>query len=52
MGWPEEGRESMPQPPQVDLFDPAFKANPYPSYAQLRSSAPIHRITLPDGRGV
>lgn len=42
----------MPQPPQVDLFDPIFKANPYPTYAQLRSSAPIHRITLPDGRGV
>ena len=42
----------MPQPPQVDLFDPAFKANPYPTYAQWRSSAPIHRITLPDGRGV
>jgi cytochrome P450 len=42
----------MPQPPQVDLFDPVFKANPYPTYAQLRSNAPIHRITLPDGRGV
>lgn len=42
----------MPQPPQVDFFDPAFKANPYPTYALLRSSAPIHRITLPDGRGV
>ena len=42
----------MPQLPQVDLFDPTFKANPYPIYAQLRSSAPIHRITLPDGRGV
>ena len=42
----------MLQPPRVDPFDPAFKANPYPTYAQLRSSAPIHRITLPDGRGV
>src|SRR5215211_3063422 len=42
----------MPQPPQVDLFDTAFKANPYPTYAELRSTAPIHRITLPDGRGV
>jgi len=40
------------QPPQVDLFDPAFKANPYPTYARLRSTAPVHRITLPDGRGV
>jgi cytochrome P450 len=40
------------QPPQVDLFDPAFKANPYPTYARLRSTAPVHRTTLPDGRGV
>jgi cytochrome P450 len=42
----------MPQPPRVDSFDPAFKANPYPTYAELRSTAPIHRISLPDGRGV
>ena len=42
----------MPQPPQVDLFDPTFTANPYPTYAQLRSAAPVHRVTLPDGRGV
>jgi hypothetical protein len=42
----------MPQPPRVDPFDPAFKANPYPTYAELRSTAPIHRIPLPDGRGV
>ena len=42
----------MPQPPRVDPFDPDFKANPYPTYAELRSTAPIHRITLPDGRGV
>ena len=42
----------MSQPPRVDLFDPAFKADPYPTYARLRSSAPIHRAVLPDGRGV
>jgi cytochrome P450 len=42
----------MPQPPRVDPFDPAFKANPYPAYAELRSTAPIHRITLLDGRSV
>ena len=42
----------MPQPPQVDLFRPSFKANPYPTYAQLRSTAPVHRVALPDGRGV
>ncbi len=42
----------MLQPPQVNKFDPAFKANPYPTYAQLRSSAPIYRVTLASGRGV
>jgi len=42
----------MPQPPEVDPFDPTFKANPYPTYARLRSTAPVHRVTLPDGRGV
>src|SRR3712207_9511092 len=42
----------MPQPPRLDLFDPTFIANPYPTYAELRSTAPIHRIALPDGRGV
>lgn len=44
----------MSQPPQVDLYkhDPAFRANPYPAYAQLRATAPIHRVTLPGGRGV
>jgi hypothetical protein len=41
----------MQQSPQVDLFDPTFKANPFPTYAQLRSDAPIHRVTLPDARG-
>jgi cytochrome P450 len=39
-------------PPRVDLFDPVFKADPYPTYARLRSSAPVHRATIPDGRGV
>jgi cytochrome P450 PksS len=36
----------------VDLLSPTFKANPYPIYAQLRESAPIHRVELPDGTGV
>jgi cytochrome P450 len=40
------------QTPQVDLFDPTFKANPYPTYAELRSEAPVYRAELPDGRGV
>jgi cytochrome P450 len=42
----------MSQPPGVDPFDPAFIANPYPTYARLRSNAPIHRIPTPDGWGV
>ncbi len=42
----------MTQPPRVDLFDAAFKADPYPAYAELRATAPVHRTTLPDGRGV
>ena len=42
----------MSQPPRVDLLDPVFKANPYPTYARLRSTAPVHRAELPDGRGV
>lgn len=42
----------MSQTPQVDLFSPDFKANPYPTYARLRSEAPIHRVALPDGRGM
>ena len=42
----------MTQTPRVDLFDPTFKANPYPTYAELRSGAPVYRAELPDGRGV
>lgn len=42
----------MSQPSQVDPFDPTFKANPYPTYAQLRSTNPVHQVTLPDGRRV
>jgi cytochrome P450 PksS len=34
----------------VDISSPAFKANPYPFYAQLRDQAPVHRITLGDKR--
>jgi cytochrome P450 len=40
----------MTQPTLIDLFSPAFKTNPYPTYAHLRSTAPIHRATLPDGQ--
>ena len=42
----------MSQPPQVDLFSPDFNANPYPAYAEMRSAAPVHRVSLPDGRSM
>jgi cytochrome P450 len=34
----------------VDISSPAFKANPYPFFAQLRDQAPVHRIILGDKR--
>jgi cytochrome P450 len=34
----------------VDISSPAFKANPYPFYAQLRNEAPVHRVILGDKR--
>lgn len=37
---------------QVDLFSPAFEADPYPTYARLRSTAPVHRVELPEGRSM
>jgi cytochrome P450 len=41
------------QPSQTDpyKYDLAFRANPYPAYAQLRATDPVHRVTLPGGRG-
>ena len=33
-----------------DLASPAFKANPYPFYARLRTEAPVWRVTLSDRR--
>jgi len=30
----------------LDATDPGYKADPYPIYAELRSSAPVRRITL------
>jgi cytochrome P450 len=35
----------------INLFDLAFEANPYPTYARLRAEAPVCRVRLPDGRG-
>src|SRR5262252_2730566 len=37
-------------PVKLDLVGPAFKANPYPTYARLRHESPIAPTRLPDGR--
>jgi cytochrome P450 len=29
---------------KLDFFDPTFRANPYPTYAELRTHDPIHRM--------
>lgn len=42
--------DGMLLPIEIDLLDPVFKANPYPTYARLRSEAPAVRVTLPDQR--
>jgi len=34
----------------VDIADPAHKADPHPFYARLRAETPVHRMTLPDGQ--
>jgi cytochrome P450 len=39
----------MTQTAFADLFDPAAKSNPYPIYADLRTSRPVHHVMLPDG---
>src|SRR4051812_47482786 len=36
-----------PAPPPPALFGPGFVADPYPAYAELRRSAPVHRTELP-----
>ena len=39
----------MTQSSEIDLFSPAAKANPYPSYALVRSSDPVHSLKMEDG---
>ena len=34
--------------PSIDLISPAFRADPYPTFARLRAEAPVCRVTLPD----
>ncbi|GIG91402.1 cytochrome P450 family protein [Plantactinospora endophytica] len=38
--------------PTAALFDARFLADPYPGLAALRTAAPVHRLTLPDGANV
>jgi cytochrome P450 len=35
----------------IDLFSSAFKADPYPAYAHLRQTDPVHRVDLGGNRG-
>ncbi|MBV7333069.1 cytochrome P450 [Chloroflexi bacterium TSY] len=37
------------QSPTFNIFGPAFKADPYPTYAAMRTQCPIHRRTSQDG---
>lgn len=36
----------------TDLFSPAFKADPFPTYARLRREAPVYPHHAPDGRTI
>ena len=40
----------MTQSINIDVFSQAFKANPYPVYAQMRSKEPVYRVQTSDGR--
>ncbi len=42
----------MSQPHPLDLLDPTFKANPFPTYAALREREPVARLELPDGQPI
>ncbi|MEZ4646510.1 MAG: cytochrome P450 [Chloroflexota bacterium] len=35
--------------PSYDLFTPTFKADPFPTFAQMRENDPIYRHLAPDG---
>jgi cytochrome P450 len=38
--------------PTFDVFDPDFKADPYPWYRRLREAAPVHRVRMTVGADV
>lgn len=41
---------SVSQSPEIDIFSPTAKANPYPMFSLIRSSDPIHQLNAEDGR--
>ncbi len=40
----------MSEANKINFFSPEFKANPYPIYAHLQATAPVHRVVLPEGK--
>ncbi len=43
----KENTQQMSFP--YDLFSPAFKADPFPTFARMRKEAPVHAHQAPDG---
>ena len=39
-----EGANRVDWVERLDVYDPAFLADPYPAYARLRAEAPVHQI--------
>ncbi|MGH8902965.1 MAG: cytochrome P450 family protein [Egibacteraceae bacterium] len=42
----------MTETTSTEPFGAAARSNPYPIYAYLRTQEPVHRLTLPSGRGL
>jgi cytochrome P450 len=42
--WEESGRKGAAEAPLFNPLDPAFVADPYPTYARLRDEAPLHFV--------
>jgi len=40
------------QTPELDLFSPAVKANPYPNFSLVRTSDPVYRLKQENGHSV
>jgi len=44
-----QSEESLPTMKEYDLFSRQFKADPFPTFAELRENDPIYSHTAPDG---